>query len=119
MGNVTNAADGVVGYGNMGHDYMNINQDANYGKAIFTLQDLAAGTTTFKDMRLYPGAHVSTPGATSTQAGHLYGAMTHDDTKAMQSGHMSVSNAEGGAFSAANGMFNRENGIEHNILVLL
>ena len=57
-------------------------------------------------MTLYPGAHVSTPGASPQQAGQVYGALANGNKNALNTGKMGINDVSGGDFAAANGLFN-------------
>ena len=78
--------------------------------------------TKIDNLTIGPGAHVSTPGATVTQAASLYGAFAQGDVQAHSTGHNTVGYTAGGALTAAKGIFNAEKGIMNdysNKLVLM
>ena len=81
------------------------------------------GITKIDNLTIGPGAHVSTPGATVTQAASLYGAFAQGDVQAHSTGHNTVGYTAGGALTAAKGIFNAEKGImndySNNKLVLM
>jgi len=41
MGDIANAEDGIQAFGNVGKNYVTIDNDRNYGTTVFTLQNLA------------------------------------------------------------------------------